>query len=167
MNVPRAFRPRLNSWILAWWLGRLIFPIRGADPSGEVAPLNATQTLTNPATIRGLTPAQARAGIPVELEGVVTWMADNSAGGFLDDGTAPVWIEGKLPEGVRTGSRLRVRGKTNPGSFTPTVILTNLPEILGTLELPVPREVLGRDLQLGKWDGFQVTFSGTAFDPPV
>ena len=163
MNAQRILRLRAVWWLLGGCLGALAGATEAADPGLDgSAPTEASRMMTTAAGLRGLTPAQAQEGRPVELIGSLTWVSPGAEGGFLEDGSSAVWIDGKLPAGATAGTRLKIGGRSEPGSFSPSVLLT-ASEILGAEPTSVARDVVGRELQLGKWEGRRVTFVGTAF----
>ena len=108
--------------------------------------------LTTIRQIRDLTPQQAGAGMPVELEAVVTFSFPLYGSLFIHDGTAGIFVEqapGKSKE-PKAGDRLKVSGVTGEGMFAPVIRGAGDadPEITvtGHGPLPDPRHIDGVEM---------------------
>ena len=107
------------------------------------------------AEIRALSSEQAAQDLPVEVEGTVTYFDANAEnygepeGLILNDGTAGCYASSAVPfkerERIRPGTRIRVKGITNPKSYFPNIRQAEV-EVLGQGTLPEPRRISGRDL---------------------
>lgn len=107
------------------------------------------------AEIRALSADQAAMNLPVEVEGTVIYFDRNvknigdAEGLILHDGTAGCYISSPAPFGerdrIRPGTRIRVKGHTNPNSYFPNIGNAAV-EILGQGELPAPHRISGREL---------------------
>jgi diguanylate cyclase (GGDEF)-like protein len=80
-----------------------------------------TSTLTSLNAIHSLTKADARAGLPVAFEAVVTYYNKSDVDLFVQEGDEAIYVETKPNKDLVTGDRVLVRGKTRD-SFTPDVL---------------------------------------------
>ncbi len=107
------------------------------------------------AEIRALSHEQASANLPVEVVGTVTYF-DRSAnnigdpeGLILHDGTAGCYASSQVAfeerDRIHPGTRIRIKGKTNPNSFFPNIGNAEV-EILGQGDMPEPHRISGREL---------------------
>lgn len=121
----------------------------------------ATETLTNAAPIRRLTPQQAEQGISVRLRGVV--LADAAGGNALvvHDGSEAIYATGaqSLVDKFRSGDFVEISGQTDPGGFAPIVAMRECSK-LGTAPLPKPRRVTFDDLERKLFDAQFVEIAG-------
>jgi signal transduction histidine kinase len=119
----------------------------------------ADEPLTSAGAIRELDPEEAAKGLPVKLEGVITFAYEPAVTLFIHDGKSGVFIEEPL-EGAdswpRTGDRVEVSGITGRGLFAPVIrgIDGRAPEIrvLEHDALPEPRKVDGLELARPEMD---------------
>jgi signal transduction histidine kinase len=114
--------------------------------------------------VQQLKPDQAERRIPVELEGVVTWVLNWQSSSFvIQDATRAVYVsvDGLLPPGQRNigGSYCRLRGFTLPGEFSPIVELEDL-TVLGRGQLPSPVKPTRDQLLNGSLDAQYVELRG-------
>ena len=84
-------------------------------------------TLTNVASIRGLTPAEAGENLPVQLSGVVTYVEPEGIIAFLQDETGGTYFKHRnlgrnIAADIEQGQRVTIVGVTTPGQFAPHVI---------------------------------------------
>jgi signal transduction histidine kinase len=109
-------------------------------------------TLRSLAEVRALTAAEARRGYPVDITGVVTFSATAGDMLFVQDETAAVYVS-TLGAGLslRAGQRVRLTGRTAPGSLAPVIVEPRVQQLLGT-GLPTPRLVSGSRLATGQDD---------------
>ena len=85
--------------------------------------------LRTAAAIRSLTPQEASLGLPVDLEGVITFWDPKLSQAFFEDSSAGIYVSlhgaanGYLASRgtSATGMRVRLRGVTGPGDFAPIV----------------------------------------------
>lgn len=112
----------------------------GAQPS---------QTLTNVAELRALTPEQADRQLPVHIQGVVTYVERKYPMLYVQDATGGTYIGGsrnvihaeEMDRRLRPGDRVEVSGVTNRGKFIPHIDQGEKPvrvRILGQAPLPTP-----------------------------
>lgn len=111
--------------------------------------------LTTLAEVRELPHEEAAKHLPVEVEGTVIYFDRNvdnigdPEGLILHDGTAGCYASSPLRfrerDRIRPGTRIRVKGLTNPRSYCPNIKDAQV-EVLGQLELPEPQRIAGRDL---------------------
>lgn len=117
--------------------------------------------LETAAAVHALTPAEAGRGLPVRLEGVVTYHTTRAPNAlFVQDATGGVFIrlDGQRPA-ARAGDRVGLRGRTGPGDYAPVVRLEEL-ERLGTAPLPAPVPVTRHELAAGRHDSRRVSLEG-------
>jgi PAS domain S-box-containing protein len=117
--------------------------------------------LTNPAQIHQLSYEQANCGLPVRLEGVVTYYERDWNFAFIQDGDSAIYLP--LHEltntTVRPGQVLRVEGITAPGDFAPIVAPRKI-EVVGQTNLPPPQPRILPELLTGKDDCLRVELKG-------
>jgi signal transduction histidine kinase len=105
--------------------------------------------------VYALSPAQLAAGLPVELEGIVTFSDPNYRGLFVHDSTAGIFIKPpyRFPA-LDCGSRVVIKGRIDPGEFAPIVIATEI-KVFERLPFPRPKTVtfeqLATGLQTSQW----------------
>lgn len=128
-------------------------------------PLSASPALpllTQADQINRLTLAQARAGYPVDIRGVVTY-ADVQLGHiFLQDRTAGTFVyfqpTGREPP-LLAGQTIEVTGTTTPGDFSPC-IKDGRYIITGTARLPIPKRLPFDQLLTGRWACYWTELEG-------
>ena len=136
----------------------LVSALCAAEPGGGVSsPLRTAHA------VHSLTVAEARRGLPVELDEVVVLVPlSEDEAYFTADASGGVFVQ--APPGryvaARAGDRLRVRGRSGPGDFAP-VVTASAVEWLGPGALPKPRPVTLEHLSTGKEDGQWVAIEGT------
>ncbi len=129
-----------------------------AEPEGPVGtPLRSAHA------VHRLTVAEARRGVPVELDTVVVLVAlAEDEAYFTADESGGIFVQ--APPGryvaARSGDLLRVRGRSGPGDFAP-VVTASAVERIGTGVLPQARRVTLEHLSTGKEDGQWVEIEGT------
>ncbi|MCH7224625.1 sensor histidine kinase [Haloferula sp. A504] len=121
------------------------------------APLAIAQEtpLKTLAEVRALSSEKAAEKLPVEVEGIVTYFdrkvenIGDPEGLILHDGTAGCYASSPLQfanrEKIRPGTRIRVKGVTNPRSYFPNIMGAEM-EVLGQGDLPEPRRITGGDM---------------------
>jgi signal transduction histidine kinase len=129
----------------------------------------APEPLRDFAGIRSLSRANAAMALPVEIEGVVVRQAnsnctlhDGTCGIFIDFGTSfsrGIWRDALPGIGLPLGTRMKVRGVTDPGGFAPMVLPSHL-EILGSAPLPPPLQIPVDRLLSGADDGQRMVLEG-------
>jgi signal transduction histidine kinase len=115
--------------------------------------------LTNAIDILSLTPEQARSGIPVTIQGVVT-VAQPDWGGqfFVQDATAGIYVNNLSDHRPLPGDLVRVTGFSDPGGFAPMITWPKW-EKLGNAPLPAAKPVFIDDLMTGLEDSQRVEIS--------
>ncbi|MCC6235010.1 MAG: PAS domain S-box protein, partial [Verrucomicrobiales bacterium] len=105
-----------------------------------------------------LTPEHAATGLPCEITGVVTCSSERGELLFVQDASAGVYVyyTRGLP---RQGDRVRVRGRTDKGLFSP-IVMADTVEVLGTAPLPVPLPVSIEQMASGRHDSQWVEVEG-------
>jgi diguanylate cyclase (GGDEF)-like protein len=99
-----------------------------------------TSTLTSIHAISSLTKSEARGGIPVAIEGTVTYYSKSDVDLFVQDGGEAIYVEAKQNLDLTAGDRVMVRGKTRE-SFTPDVVSDSVTVLHhGSLPAPVPAD---------------------------
>jgi PAS domain S-box-containing protein len=128
--------------------------------------------LTQAAQIRRLTAEEAQRGYPVDLRGVITYNS-NMVGWwvtFFQDSTAGIFIfKSAVPENVRPGDLVEVRGRTGPGDFAPVVESARV-RVVGKAPLPPAHRFPLDDLLTGREDSQWVEVMGVVrsavIEPP-
>jgi len=138
--------------------------------AGHAACAPATEPLTNAFEIRSLSRDETAASLPVKLTGVVIhsgWedivIHDGTASIFLDFRFAQkrgVW-KGALPDlsQLVPGTGLAVEGVTDPGGFSPMVMVSKF-ERTGTLPIPPPLRPTTEELLSSSHDTTWVEVEG-------
>jgi diguanylate cyclase (GGDEF)-like protein len=145
-------------------LGALAFlptvGLRAAPVLSRSTPVlsRAATVLSTVQQIRQLTPAQVDQGVPVQLEGIVTYYDSAEHILFLDDGTGAIFVRTRHIFPFVKGDRLQLRGVT-AGSYHVVVASEDM-RITGKASLPKPFPALFPELMAGKWDCAYVTISG-------
>ena len=123
------------------------------------------EILTTAGQVRALDRDVAAEGLPVRLEGVVTYLAGGEGSSFMvQDATAGIFIQvdatgstgGKpdWPEGLRKlerGMRVVVTGETQSGQIAPDISLRSL-EVIGRSPLPEPEKITLEQFRTGAYD---------------
>lgn len=86
-----------------------------AAAASDPAPLTSLQV------IHGLPRSEARKGLPVAFEGVVTYFNNSDVDLFVEDGNDAIYVETKPSQELVLGDRVRITGKTRD-SFAPDVV---------------------------------------------
>jgi len=128
-----------------------------ANAAGSSLPV-----LTTAAAVNRLTIAEAKAGRPVDLHGVVTY-ADVKLGHiFLQDRTAGAFVyfdpTGSEPE-LTAGQTIEVTGVTTPGDFS-SCIKNGKFKITGHAPLPEPKRLPFDQLLTGRWACYWAELKG-------
>ena len=119
-------------------------------------------TLTKAAQINLLSVAQAKAGYPVDVSGVVTY-ADVKLGHiFVQDRTAGTFVyfnpTGREPE-LRPGDLIEVTGTTTPGDYS-SCVKDGRYKIIGRAALPAPKRLSFDQLLSGRWACYWAEMEG-------
>lgn len=139
---------------LSWVLAGLAAPPPGA--------------LTHCADIRGLTREQAAEKRPVEVVGVVTYVANEDGDAFvLEDPSEAIYVtwRGRQKDSSpgsaapRVSARVRVRGVTGPGGFAPVVIASEV-VVEGEKPIAPPAKQTLSQLRTGTFDCHRVEMQG-------
>jgi len=119
------------------------------DPASQ-SEIAEVDTLTTARAIRLLTPERASLGLPVRIEGVITFF-DSGETVFLQDETGGSFYQGlKRDPRWRLGQRVRVTGRTSPGLYVPGIKATRA-EVLGPGIPPEPITVTAETLASGRF----------------
>jgi signal transduction histidine kinase len=150
-----------------------------ASAPGAKAESALVSALQSASDIRSLPSEKAAEGLPVELQGVVTWRsARKNHAIIVHDGEMSIWVtllwmsslweRGLAPEPpvCEPGTLVRIRGKTGPGGYAPVVIATEL-EPLGQAPLPVPLKLPVEELLAGSMDAQPVEVEGVVQEVTV
>ncbi len=126
----------------------------------EGAALSADgDTLTRAAQVRALSPEQAARGLPVRLNGVVTFSDVEAGLLFFHDGTGGVFLALRDPTAMPAGTRVEVTGIAQLGSHLPYVAQAGLAD-LGVMAFPAPRTVSFDELATGAEDSNWIQTEG-------
>jgi len=118
--------------------------------------------LTNAAQVRALDAKEAARHLPVHLRGVVIGEAEPGGNGFaLQDETAGIYFTcpSNAAATLHPGDDIEVTGTSDPGSFAPSVVVTNLRK-LGVKPLPEPHKVTLGELLNGRFEAQWVEIAG-------
>ncbi|RME96660.1 MAG: PAS domain S-box protein [Verrucomicrobia bacterium] len=116
--------------------------------------------LTNVAVIRELKLERAAAGLPVAVQGVVTYHDPEWRVLFIQQGEAGIYVDSKAkPLNLKPGDRVRVEGVTSPGGYAPIIAYPTVTR-LGEGSLPEPAQVTARQLIDGRYDARFVELEG-------
>lgn len=138
-------------WILS--IAAILFAhllVRAAEP--QPAPL------TSIPGIHALTSEQASQGLPVRLEGTVTFIQPKDSSLFIQENGHGIYVDFSNNIGLQLGDRVVVTGKTVP-SFKTDVDASDV-QLLGHGELPEAPEAAFADLIDSKFDGVLVKVRG-------
>jgi signal transduction histidine kinase len=116
------------------------------------------QTLTRIADVMRLSKEEAGLGIPVRLQGVITFADPDWHNAFLQGQDDAVYVDLKQGE-ARVGQWVELTGETAKGGFAPEVGSTTI-QVLGMTNLPAPAKVNLGDLAEGHWDAHWVEMEG-------
>jgi PAS domain S-box-containing protein len=161
--IPKRARPRLfrsaGGKAGGWWFGLVAgFWLAGIS----LSPAQTVTEIRTVAEVRRLTAEQAARGIPVRLQGVVTFYDGRLYSQFLQDDTAGIYLfaSSNTPElFMSTGQRVEIEGVTSPGEYAPIVVPTRR-TILGETNLPAARPVTFEQLASGQEDSQFVEVHG-------
>ena len=124
-----------------------------------LASLLAQEPLTTADAIHELTPEEAAKGLPVKLQGVITFANKSALTLFIHDGKSGGFIEQPLEgdyDWPSPGDRVEVIGITDPGLFAPVIRgVDGRPveiRVFGHDALPEPRPVSGLELARPEMD---------------
>lgn len=138
-------------WILS--IAMALFPC-GSVIAGESQPA----PLTSIPAIRALTATEASQGLPVQLEGTVTFVQPKDSSLFIQENGLGIYVDFSKDVGLRPGDRVAVTGKTE-SSFKTDVSAANV-ELLGHGNLPDAQEAGFADLIDSKFDSTLVKVRG-------
>ena len=127
------------------------------DPSQPALPGGALDLIDR---IRQLPPAEAAAGQPVDIRGIVTWSIAEADFFFIQDLSGGVRV--RLPQGMQPPPLqryARVVGKTYQGPFGPAVELQQLHDITAMAH-PFPKRISYSQAITGSEDGQWVEMRG-------
>lgn len=112
---------------------------------------NAPGVITNLAQLRVLTRTAAALGIPVRLEGTVTYGETQWPSLFVQDGESAAYVlKPVLGEVFEAGERLRIEGKSREG-FSPMIVATGIQRV-GRAPLPPPVQTTLEEIVSGRYD---------------
>jgi signal transduction histidine kinase len=125
---------------------------------------STNQTLTRIRDVISLSKEEAGRGIPVRLQGVITFADADWQNTFLQGRTNAVYVDvipdTYLKQGdVRAGQWVEVTGQTGTGGYKPEVDNATI-RVLGTTNLPFPVKVDLGDLAEGHLDAHFVELAG-------
>ncbi len=142
-----------------------------AFESHDISPITSLRELRN------LTPAEAAQGIPVDITGIITYfeIARDICMIQNEDGAAYVHfrkekgrIAGKPNLQLKPGDRVRLRGVTNPGGFSPSIWHPESGNIRiekkGKAPLPEPMRLFPTVILDPPMDNYRVEVTGVATD---
>ena len=131
---------------------------------------SARPELLTAAQVRSLTPQQAAQGLPVKLNGVVTFCDEGLNSRFVQDDTAGIYfrdLNTNMPA-LTAGQRVEIEGVTSPGEYAPVIIPGSI-KVIGEGNLPDAKPVTGQQLVSGQEDSQFVQVRGivrsVSFDP--
>jgi signal transduction histidine kinase/CheY-like chemotaxis protein len=117
--------------------------------------------------IRQLRPQQAALGLPVDLDGVITYWAPKDSAAFFADSSAGIYVslhslgsaylDAKSP--LRAGLHVHLKGVTGAGGFAPIVENPQF-QILGDAPFPQPTKLSQEEIFLGRADSQWVELEG-------
>lgn len=114
--------------------------------------------LTSISDIHALTPAQAGQGLPVQLEGTVTFVQPRDSSLFIQENGHGIYVNFDKNIGLQLGDRVAVTG-TTVASFKTDVTASNV-QLLGHGKLPDAQDAGFADLIDSKFDGVLVKVKG-------
>jgi signal transduction histidine kinase/CheY-like chemotaxis protein len=127
-----------------------------ADP----APDTTLPAITSISAIRQLAPDDAKRGYPVRLRAVVTSPgATASRDGFVQDGTAGIYMVQSGGPLLEPTQQIEISGRTAAGDFAPIIDSATI-RVLGTGPMPTPARVPIGELVSGRYDSQWVEATG-------
>ena len=141
-----------------WVLQSALFRVAISNDPRVVEPPGGAIDLID--RIRQLAPAEAAAGQPVDIRGIVTWSIEDADFFFIQDLSGGVRV--RLPQGGQPPPLqryARVVGKTYQGTFGPAVELHQLYE-LSSMGHPAPKRITYSQAITGSEDGQWVEMRG-------
>ena len=132
--------------------------------SGQTA---ADRRFTTCAEVKALSPADARRGWPVDIEGTLTFTHPDGPSGwdihFVQDATDGIYVSIRSPSpDLAFGQRVRIQGVTGPGDFAPVILKAQAHILADSGPLPAPARPSLWELQQGEFDSRWATVTGTA-----
>jgi hypothetical protein len=117
--------------------------------------------LVTAAQVRSLTPQQAAQGLPVRLNGVVTFCDEGLNTRFVQDATAGIYFSGLKTNtpALSAGQVVEIEGLTSPGAYAPIIIPDSI-KVIGDGNLPDASPVSGQRLLSGQEDSQLVQVKG-------
>lgn len=126
--------------------------------TGEPAP--AEEAIRQNRAILALSPAEAEKEALAIIEGIVTLYAPELQLCFVQDSTAGIYCyPAQWPAELHTGDRVRVRGKTGQGHYSPIIQLATF-ERIGKGDPPTPLRIAVEQLATGRHDSQWVVVEG-------
>jgi len=128
-----------------------------STPANHISPASSATPASLPLleavqAIRRLSSSEAARGYPVRLEAVVTFSDPVFWTVFVQDASGAIFASPANSEiDIRPGQRVRVRGVTAAGDFTPTITKAAF-EVLGEAPMPAPAPVALDALLTGQFD---------------
>ncbi|HEX8312885.1 MAG TPA: sensor histidine kinase [Chthoniobacteraceae bacterium] len=114
--------------------------------------------ITTAAAVRALSNAEAARGLPVRVQGVITYVLSEE-NAVVQDSTSGIWLWFKEKTVVIPGQQVVITGVTAPGNFAPGITDAQV-KALGTAPLPEPRQVTSEALLTGDFDCTWVELTG-------
>ena len=138
------------------------------------AATGAQGVLRTAAAVRSLSAKQAALGLPVDLDGVLTYWDPKDSATFFADSSAGiyVWLHGVSAEllaaqtVLKAGTHVRLRGFTGPGDFAPVVTLSHL-DVIASDPFPEPISMSEEEIFLGRADSQWVELEGIVHSTSV
>jgi signal transduction histidine kinase len=150
--------PRGKAWIYILLLFLdLLFVLRPISASGQTN----LPTLISARQVHQLTTQQAVLAYPVQVRGVITYVAEDAGHLFVQDETGGIFVEihGHYGFGMNTGQVLAIEGVSAPGGFAPDIVPRRI-RLEGEAPLPPPRKVTFEQMAGGEEDCNWVEFGG-------
>jgi len=114
----------------------------------------------NAAAVRALPQVRARASLPAELNGTITYIDKYNV--FVTDSSGTIYVRPEWPApapALKIGDRVRLIGHSGPGDFAP-IVMPDRVEVLGSGPLPPAMPASLRDVASGRLDAQWVTVHG-------
>jgi signal transduction histidine kinase len=136
----------------------LLFVLRPISASGQTN----LPTLVSARQVHQLTTQQAALAYPVQVRGVITYVAEDAGHLFVQDETGGIFVEihGDYGFRMKTGQALAIEGVSAPGGFAPDIVPRRI-RLAGEVPLPPPRKVTFEQMAAGQEDCNWVEFGGT------
>lgn len=117
--------------------------------------------LTNAVQVLKLETDEANKGVPVELNGIVTYSDQGMPALFVHDGTAGIFINpaSKLRE-FSPGELLEIKGYSGAGEYAPVITNARI-NVIGDSPLPEPKTCSINEIHSGSMDSQWVRVQGT------